>query len=411
MNAEKHFLVLDIDGVLVEAHGYRLACIDTINDFLLQMGQPFLSVDRTITDTYEVSGISCEWDMVPLTMAVFLNWYAELFGVDFSFDVFPPDTGNHIIKDNEIFNQMLLEKIAVFAKMLTPDQTAINAIYSGLCSSNGKELQALWNLPVRDRFFVNTLDPKCPFFAQLMDRLLGSRTYSSFYGLEAPLDCESYLETKDVVLISEYYRKLLPELPKNCVYPVVMTYRPSLLPDSDGNKSGQYFVNTPDGECALQLLGWTGSSVRMIGAGSLCYIEEKYHLRREHYVKPHPFHALASMLFGVCGDELLALENARILCEKDPSTGHSPVLQWLPFDEKIRLSVFEDSVSGIESTKKAAEVLRKWGYTCDVDLCGIRTTSGKNALLKKIGADLYHNVNEALDHVLRNDSDERRVYK
>ena len=48
MKDGKLFLVLDIDGVLLEAQGYRLACMDTINDFLAQMGQPGLSVDREV---------------------------------------------------------------------------------------------------------------------------------------------------------------------------------------------------------------------------------------------------------------------------------------------------------------------------------------------------------------------------
>ena len=57
------FMLLDIDGVLLEAHGYRDACIDTINDLLLQMGQPGLSVDRALTDAFEARGIGAEWDM------------------------------------------------------------------------------------------------------------------------------------------------------------------------------------------------------------------------------------------------------------------------------------------------------------------------------------------------------------
>ena len=80
MSGNKLVLLLDIDGVLLEAHGYRLACIDTINHLIAQMGQPELYIDRGITDAFETVGIRAEWDMVPLTIAAFTNWYIEQSG-------------------------------------------------------------------------------------------------------------------------------------------------------------------------------------------------------------------------------------------------------------------------------------------------------------------------------------------
>ena len=61
-----------------------------------------------------------------------------------------------------------------------------------------------------------------------MCRLLGSETFAEFYGMAAPLECDSYLAVKDRLLVSDHYRKLLPELYPRA-YPVVMTYRPTRL--------------------------------------------------------------------------------------------------------------------------------------------------------------------------------------
>lgn len=401
MKNRKLFLLLDIDGVLLEAQGYRCACVDTINDFLKKMGQPYLSVDRSVADFFESSGISTEWDMVPLTLAAFVNWYCSKTKEQLP-NVFPPDCSNTVFTDNEEFKKMLFEQISQYAEMLDPDQTCINAIYQKLQDSDGIALEFLWKLPIRDHFFVDTLNPiKAPFFAGLMNRLLGSDTFRNFYGIDAPFVCESYLETKDTPLISEKNRELLPSFAGSDIYPVIMTYRPSKFPAGSGNKPKNYFVNTPEGECALKLLGWDDGRVRMIGAGSLCYIEEKYGLRREYYVKPHPFHAVASVMMAVCGNEIQSLELSRLLCELDPEQSESPVTQWFHPDDEIVFAVFEDSVSGIKSVRAAAEVFKKWGYNVTAQLCGIRSTERKNKLLSDVrGVVLFDQINDALASVL-----------
>ena len=293
MPQRKSFIILDIDGVLLEAHGYRMACIDTINDFLRQMGQPFLQIDRTITDAFEASGIACEWDMVPLALASFVNWYMELTDAEPEAKNYYPDCDKTVIRDNAAFNDMLMKKIAYFSSLIDPAETAINGIYNALLKSDGKGLEKLWKTPFRSHFFVDTLNSrKSPSFAQLMNRLLGSDEFTGFYGFDAPISVESYLETKDRILISEQYRKKLQNTAGENIYPAVMTYRPSGFPAGVGNIGRNNDVNTPEGECALRLLEWDHGRVPMIGAGSLCYIEEKYDLRREYYVKPHPLHAL-----------------------------------------------------------------------------------------------------------------------
>ena len=399
---KKLFLILDIDGVLLEAHGYRLACIDTVNDYLRRMGQPDLLIDREITDAYEAEGIRAEWDMTPLILAAFINWYCEKSGKAIENDIFPPDCGSVRITDQNDFQSMLLEKSKEYSRLLDPRYNVLEAIRIGYENTQGKGLDHLWQMPIRDRFFVDTLNPcKCPFFAQLMNRILGTDTFTDFYGMTAPLNCESYLETKDILLISDHYRTLLPEFSGKSAWPAVMTYRPTRLPSGNGNKTDLYFVNTPEGDCALRLLQWTDGHVPMIGSGSLCYIEDKYHLRREYYVKPHPFHALASVIMTLCRDELKSLEIARVLCEGDPESDRNPALDYLALDENITLAVFEDSVTGINSAQNAAAVLQKWGYKAEAWLCGIRTTGAKNKILADAGAVLYNNINDALDDVLK----------
>ncbi len=400
MKREKLFLLLDIDGVLLESHGYREAYLDSVNAFLHQMGQPDLYVDRRTADAFEAEGISAEWDMLPLTIAAFVDWYCEKTGEAPDESAFPPSCGAVRFSDPAEFQKMLSERIREFAGLLDPQRLVPDALYRAYDSGKGRFLKDLWKLSCHDRFFIDTLTPENPLFADLMNRILGSETYEEFYGRKAPLDCRSYLVTKDLPLISENYLKLLPEIAGKNVFPAVMTYRPTKLPGSGGNLSSIYFVNTPEGERALELLGWTNGQIRMIGGGSLCYIEEKYGLRREYYVKPHPLHALAAMMYAVCGDEIEALEIARGLCESDPDKDPNPAVAYLEPGESFRLAVFEDSVTGIRCTMNAAKVLRDWGYQVKAILCGIRSTEEKSSRLLYAGAELYPDINTALDKVL-----------
>ena len=401
MSDSRLFLLLDIDGVLLEAHGYRLAAVDTVNDMLRLMGQPGLTVDRSLTDAFEANGISAEWDMVPLTLAAFVSWYIERSGSVPRMGEELPDCGAVPMTDAEGFRRMLADRVREYASLLDPALNVIDAVREAFEAGRCAGLQPLRDAGLGGRFFRDTLDPwKCPFFRELMCRIIGSERFAEFYGMPAPVVCEAYLETKDRPILSETWRKLLPELSGKRVWPAVLTYRPTLLPVWDGNKNGLYYVNTPDGECALRLLGWADGRIPMVGSGSLCYIEDKYGLRREYYVKPHPFHALAAVLSTVCADPLEALELARILCETDPADGNTSAERVLPKGEKLRIAVFEDSVSGIECTKNAADVLRKWGYETEILLCGIRTTAEKNQRLTRAGAVLYDDVNAAFCKVL-----------
>ena len=166
MDKEKLFLILDIDGTLLEAEGYRAACIDTINDFLKQYGQPFLKVTREITDAFEAAGITAEWDMVPLTMAAFTDWYCSLTGIRFEDDTFPPDCGKIRMTDRDAFRAMLERMVDEYCGLLDPKQNVIDAIRLAYESGKADGLKALRGMPALwDRFFTNTLDPlSSPFF-------------------------------------------------------------------------------------------------------------------------------------------------------------------------------------------------------------------------------------------------------
>ena len=63
-------LLLDIDGVLVKPGGYRAALHATLNYFVNLMGLPNFEFPEEKLAGFERRGITSEWDMVPLLLAV-----------------------------------------------------------------------------------------------------------------------------------------------------------------------------------------------------------------------------------------------------------------------------------------------------------------------------------------------------
>ncbi len=386
----KTFLLLDIDGVLLKSNGYDLAFLDTVHEVFAKIGQGHIRLTKRVSELFQAENISAEWDMVQICAAALYEFCAERNGIENIPDIYSgkvfPRTGS-----TEEFFPYLSGKIKLCGKFWTRD---IADLY--------RERESIFPLIAQTEaaklFLLDTLMPENEIFNRLISRLLGSENFRSFYGVEPLLETDSYLETKDEILISEKYREFLTEQHPE-IRSSVMTYRPSRLPDEAGNKKSVYFVNTPEAECAMRFLGWTNGNVRCIGGGDLCYMEEKNHLKRETYCKPHPFHALSALLYAACGDRIAALETVQRFIARDEKGDYSenPGERILPTREPFRAAVFEDSPTGIESLKRMVPLLRKFGYQVEPRLYGIYSMPEKAEQMRLLGAEVFPDVNTALD--------------
>ena len=71
-------LLLDIDGVLVQPAGYRMATEATCQYFL-EKGGITNSISYTeIYSLFEAQRVTSEWDMVPLTLLMVFNAISEI---------------------------------------------------------------------------------------------------------------------------------------------------------------------------------------------------------------------------------------------------------------------------------------------------------------------------------------------
>lgn len=401
----KSFLLLDIDGVLLKAGGYRRSFVDTANHFLSEMGQEHLSVNDRMAETFELYGIRCEWDMAPLILAAFFEWYAAnsgwkgSFGADALHRCLPPYG-----KQAE-FETAMLKQIDVFSHFPVNDAD-LAVLICNACREQ-KERGPLPHLgadPVLPALLYGSLDPHCSeIFRWLAALVLGSETFSSFFGIPAPVETSSYLMEKDTPLISKAWRERLRQEAGEECFPCVMTYRPTRIPRSASWKPEDDYLHTPEGECAMRMLEWDDGRVRMIGGGDIFYLEQRSGVKRDTFAKPHPIHALAGLLDTLCRDEKLAVELAKKLWDLDQAGSYevNPAAELLRTDEALRVAVFEDSMAGILSCKDMVNLLCRFGYHVEMYLYGILTTPEKSLAMQKIGAKMMCDINQALADYLR----------
>ncbi len=70
---ETTIVLFDIDGVLVQPAGYRAAVKATMDYFLDRLGVERDVFSEEIAVLFEALGVTSEWDMVPISLAVILE--------------------------------------------------------------------------------------------------------------------------------------------------------------------------------------------------------------------------------------------------------------------------------------------------------------------------------------------------
>jgi hypothetical protein len=73
ISMEPTVLLFDLDGVLIKPGGYRAAVRATVNYFTNRLGLGDLAPDDETIAIFEAQEITCEWDMVPLLLAIALE--------------------------------------------------------------------------------------------------------------------------------------------------------------------------------------------------------------------------------------------------------------------------------------------------------------------------------------------------
>jgi len=344
-------ILLDIDSVLVQPHGYRAALRATIARFI----PASVPIPESLILEIEKRGISSEWDMAALLIASYWNL---------------------ILTQRP--QKQLPDQVSAAAEMICraaplnplplalpefdltpgefPSQTALRlGLFPAIPPALKRNLLAF----TRD---ITRSDPT----RALQHFTLGSARFERAYRLPADFGSESYLLKYDQPNLDESDCAVLRREDARLA---ILTARPSAPPREVKEFLAGY---APEAELALELVQLSG--VPLMGYGKLQYIAAQRGLDAAALIKPSAFHALAGILSAWTGEELPALQAAAdwLQTQKLPAAfGALPT--------SFELLVVEDTLGGVRSTRAAAQALNAHGFQVTARPLGLSGASAAKA--------------------------------
>lgn len=387
MNPNTVFL-FDLDGVLIRPGGYRAALRITIETAYRRMGLEDAAPASAVFDGLEAQGITNEWDMAALCVALALEQvmaHHSLKSIEENLDAVFQAVRALQIGHLKIDYAALKALSGFVGQRMTPSAALLAA------ARRGKKtfLDGLLAFPgVLDELFGHVDDvARAPLTRLHQLYVVGSHEFARAYHLSAEFETPSCLELHDRSLLdSERRDALLAKWRAGELGLVAFTARPSLPPRECVN--GQIGF-TAEAEMATRLNGL--QDVPLIGYGRLRYLAEELGQSTEHFIKPEPGHALAAILAGLTRQEWPSLVAADVILKK----GELPEGLWLP--GYLAVHVFEDSPIGVRAAFQAARLLRGQGIQVELHAWGIAENPDKVKALQAEGAHVFADVNQALD--------------
>jgi hypothetical protein len=383
--------LFDLDGVLLSPGGYRAAVHLTMDHFLQQMGAGTANLEERDITLFESLGITSEWDMVPISLA--MVWEEIL-----------KSTGRQVTLPS--WSAALRWAATVTPGNFRPDYQKSIKQLEPLLKKGTAPAEALYDA-ARIHHTQGLLDHVAdqPFLGELLGRsrsverspvtrifqnlVLGSEYFERTYQCKAELDTRSTLKMFDAPIIEKKNCAIIRQLQQTGgIRSAVLTARPSLPPLDQPIGTGY----SPEAELALELLAL--ECLPLIGYGRLAYLSEKTGASPETYLKPSPVQALAAIAAAWTGQETAALIWA------EPYQNGKGVMDLAPFPalpDEMGIEIFEDTPIGIQSVRQAGEILSQMGKRINFRAWGIASDGSKTAALRANGAAVVNNINVALE--------------
>ena len=387
--------IFDIDGVLVQAHGYLRALQETVAHFSRSLGVGDWPPSEPEVRHFEAQGISSEWDISAACVALLLEerWAEEP-------DLQLPGQWERAVE------HLRAHPLA----MARPD-------YVALAGQIGLEMQdqvppavaARRVIEARARRWLGDgegwptlsrlLDPllndvydvlRSPVTRHFQHLTLGSERFEATYGLSQESSVRSYLEAHDRPLLSPPMRDRMLQAREAGWAMALCTLRPSMAPWEGDERVRGY---SPEAELARSMVGLDGMPV--IGQGHMLWLARRHGEKVQDLVKPFPAQALAALGVSLGAPEPQALQAAYDLYRNKTLR---PPLDGL---RRGAVHVFEDTPGGLAATQAALDVLRASGANLSWHPHGIAAPgSEKEAALQANGATKHASVNDAIRAVL-----------
>ncbi len=369
-------LLFDMDGVLLEPHGYHDALKETVARVARALGIEGVSLTAEDIAAFEAVGVTSEWDSAAICAALLLDarWQVDpqatlprrLATPLPPLDVPRPD-----------FRAFVTELDTGLLEGALPGERAWRHL-----SRDGRAYTSRQRATM-EAVLLNARQIEASFTMQVFQELvLGSRVFEEVYRLPSQLaGVESYLQTRDRSLLDDGLRgRLFDGLERGEFAAAVMTNRPTRTPDG---ASG-----TPEGEMGAQLVGL--DVLPLVGWGALTWLAPRCGEGPQRLCKPSPIHALSALLHALGVPLETALDDAAAL-----------VLEGRPSERWGALHgaeawVFEDAANGLFSLAGAQQVLARLGVRLNIQRVGISTSVVKREALAAAGARLYTSLSEGL---------------
>lgn len=399
--------LFDMDGVLVKPGGYRAAVRATINYFSNRLGLGDIAPDDATIALFEAEGITSEWDMVPIVLALAIEAaVAQQDGAGVSLASFQAACDWLLTHPVDHFSLDFAPRVRGLRRFVrvgeTPAQSLLDAVRLGQA---GELFPHLAGQAVLDELLSHTRhlvrSRTTPVFETFV---LGDAVFSQTTGLTTAVRSASLLTQYDAPLISPATRARLRRLQESQGLRVsAYTARPS---HSDDGVQAPLAVFAPEAEMALERVGWP--ELMVVGTGQAGEMAQSLGVGEDRFTKPSPYHAIAAIVAAWTGNRPAALEwTERVFCffEKDHPCAHAiqPRLETsaggLP--ERVSLHIFEDSPAGMQGGRLAAALLDRLGMPVSLNLWGVTDHAEKAQALEAVGAQVYADINRAVEAALR----------
>ena len=382
--------LIDLDSVLVEPIGYRMAIQSTLAYFTERMGLGDLYPGEDVIASLEAINMTSEWDITPILLAsIFEALLEQNMSLDLPGDLLVAcETVRRSSVNPPALDYSSLPKIlgGNFKPGMEYASLAFELNHFGAANP---PFPLLVEHPLLNALLLNTRSLDGALTTRVFQHFtLGSKRYEQLTGLPRLFDSDSYLEKHDQLLLSSAARDLLLENWKSRkLGAAIYTARPS-LPEKDSATSFHY---SPEAEVALETLGLT--ELPLIGAGKIGWLAERMNVPAHEFAKPSPVQALAAIAASVTRQTGASLRAAADL----HLNGKLSLFKDLP---ALSIHVFEDSGGNAASVRRAVEQLNQAGLSCTFTAWGIGENPAKQQALLKAGAKLVPEVNQAIQLAL-----------
>ena len=347
--------LFDLDGVLVEPHGYRLSTEATLDYFSARMGLPSLYPGEDGLALFESISMTSEWDMVAVILAAV-------------FDALQAQDPELILPDN-----LLAACETVRARGLRAPQidyvklTGIlssafrpGRVYAGLAldlcqpESQVKPFPHLAGSPLLANLLSNTRDLSTATTRIFQHFALGSQVFSQSYQLAAEFEIHSFLQGNDRPLLDPILRdELLDRWRAGKIDLAIYTLRANSPRQPDGLPRLAY---GREAELVIESVGL--QELPLIGYGEIGAAAFQISSLPDELCKPSPVHALGAVLAALTREERRSILAAERLVRHGDLDG----LSELPQD--LEIHVFEDWPAASARYKRWGSCSTSMGEMC-----------------------------------------------